>query len=270
MTTLPLPGDPGTLYILDLHCWMHRFHRTMMGRSAHGFIEFVTKIIRDRAPSHIAVCTDLPWPTFRHQLAPKVYKAQRDPPDPNLIERIRWAKEMLEDLLGIKVFAAKGYEADDLIAVLTKRAVEDGLKVVIVAIDKDLLQLVDGERVFMWDSKQAVWGTPEVIAKFGVRPDQLRDYLAIVGDSSDNVPGVKGAGPKAAVELLTAFDTLDRAIAATQLICPRPELFKKRPTYRELLTTNVAMAELSKTLVTLALDAPLTYDRAELAYATDY
>ncbi len=265
MTQLPPPGSEGVLYIFDLACWMHRFYRTIGGRAAHGFIEMVGKILRGQRPTHIAVCADLPWPTFRHQMAPKVYKAQREPPDPTLLERMRWAREMLEDIHGIKVFAVKGFEADDLIAALVKRATQDGLRSVIVAKDKDLLQLVDGKRVFMWDGKREVWGVPEVIAKFGVRPDQLRDYLAICGDAIDNVPGIHSLGPKAAVELLAAFDTLERAMGGTQLICPKPELFKLRPRYAEAITENWDQALLSQKLVTLADDAPIDYHLGELS-----
>lgn len=266
MTALPEPGAPDVLYVFDLACWMHRFFRTIDGRAAHGFLDFVGRILRFQQPGYVAVCADLPWPTFRHEMAPKIYKAQREPPDPVLLERMRWAREMLEDAHGIKVFEKKGFEADDLIATLVARAVADGLRVVIVAKDKDLLQLVDGERVFMWDGKFEVWGVPEVIAKFGVRPDQLRDYLAIVGDTSDNVPGIKSFGPKAAVELLSAFDTLERAMGATQIICPRPELFKKRPRYAEVIGEEWERALLSQRLVTLVTDVPIKYNQEELRY----
>src|SRR6185436_140660 len=105
-------------------------------------------------------------------------------------------------------------EADDLIAVAVQKAKEQGLRVVIASSDKDLMQLVDDERVMMWDAmRNRVFGTPEVIEKFGVPPSQVRDLLALVGDTSDNVPGVPGIGPKTAAELLGQFGSLDAMYA---------------------------------------------------------
>lgn len=268
MTMLPPAAE--SLFILDLSCWMYRFYATTQGRAAHCFLDFVGGIIRNHEPGYLAACCDLPWPTFRHLLAPKKekegYKANRPPPDPTLLERIRWAREMIEDVHGLKVYAEKGFEADDLIAALTKKAKADGLNVVLLALDKDLMQLVD-EHCVMWDGKHNIVGVPEVIAKFGCRPDQIRDFLAIVGDSSDNVPGVRGAGPKAALELLAEFGTLDEALAVARHPYDR-QFFKQRPRYREMLLSSMSVAELSKKLVTLAEDMPIEYVREDLRVAT--
>lgn len=262
MTALPEPGSEDVLYVLDLYCWMHRFYRTMGGRAAHGFIEFVGKILRRQEPAYFAVARDLPWPTFRKELAPTIYKAHREPPDPTLLERMRWAHEMLEDVFGVKVYAHKGFEADDLIAALVKQALADGMRVVIVALDKDLLQLVDGERVFMWDGKWQVWGKPEVEAKFGIRPDQLRDYLAIVGDVSDNVPGVKGAGPKAATRMLSKYGSIDNALEQARI----PGAMKHDKDLARLAFNEEALV-LSRKLVTLVDDIPIPFQRQELKVA---
>lgn len=262
---LPPPGSADVLYVVDLSCWMYRLFKQpgVGGRAAHEFISFIGKILRQQRPAYMAICADLPFPTFRNALAPKRenvgYKANREPPDPTLLERIRWAKEMVQDVFGIPVFACKGFEADDLIAALVKHARDADLRTVILALDKDLLQLVDGENVFMWDGKQKVWGVSEVIEKFGVRPDQLRDYLAIVGDSADNIPGVKGAGPKAAAEILQAFGTLEAALDGED----NAPLFAKRPRYRDMLRTNREMTELSMKLATLAEHAPLNHKLQE-------
>lgn len=268
-TMLPAPGAADVLYILDLSCWIYRFYATTGGRAAHCFIEFIGNVLRRQRPQYFAVCCDTPWPTFRHELAPKRdkagYKAQRPPPDPTLLERVRWAREMLEDVYGFAIYAHRGFEADDLIATLARHARADGMRVVIIALDKDLMQLVD-EHCVLWDGKQRVVGEPEVIEKFGVRPDQLRDYLAIVGDSADNIPGVHGAGPKAAVELLHEFGTLSEALAVASTPYDRP-FWQKRPKYRDLLRTNTSAAELSKKLVTLA-DAPVDFNLEELRFGT--
>ncbi len=267
MTALPPPGE--SLYILDLSCWVHRFYATTQGRAAHCFLDFLGGIIRNQRPAYFAVCCDLPWPTFRHALAPKRektgYKANRPPVDAALLERLRWSREMIEDVHGLKIFAERGYEADDCIAALVKHAKADGLHAVLIAHDKDLMQLVDDQCV-MWDGKQRVVGIPEVISKFGCPPKQVRDFLAIVGDSADNVPGIKGAGPKAALEILGEFITLDEALACAKTPYDRL-FFKQRPRYREMLRTNADLAELSKKLVTLAEDMPLEYSREELRCA---
>lgn len=269
MTDLPEPGAPDTLYIVDHHCWMHRFWATVQGRAAHAYIEWIGGLLRNQRPALFAVCKDLPHPTFRAKLYPKRegtnigYKAQREAPDPTLLERLRWASEMLVDVYGVPVYSAVGYEADDLIGALTEHARQDGLRVVLIAKDKDLLQLVD-DRCVMWDGKREVLGPDEVLAKFGVHATQLRDYLAIVGDSADNIPGVKGAGPKAATEILQEFGTLREALDVASASYERP-FFTRNPRYKTLLKTQREEALLSQKLVTLAYDAPITLNRTELA-----
>lgn len=264
MAVLPEQGAPDALYVLDLSCWMHRFFHTIGGRCAHGLVEMVGRIIRDQEPAFMAVACDMRWPTFRHEIAPKIYKANREPPDPTLLERMRWAREMLVDVHGLKLYAKRGFEADDIIATLTRLGLENGMRVVIVGVDKDLMQLVDGERVVMWDGKNRVIGIEEVVERFGVRPDQMRDYLAIVGDTSDNVPGIHGAGPKAAKEILGEFGSLGQALECVRFPYDRP-FFMRSPRYRELLVAERARAELSQKLVTLAANVPITFDRTELA-----
>ncbi len=267
ITELPEPEAEDALLIIDLNCWIWRFWATVQGRCAHAFIEFIGGILRNHRPVHVAACRDLPHPTFRAKLYPKRedtgegYKAQREPPDPTLLERIRWAAEMLQDVYGIPVYSAIGFEADDLIAALTQQAKDAGMRVVILAKDKDLMQLVD-DRCVLWDGKRTVTGPREVEAKFGIRADQLRDYLAIVGDTADNVPGLHGAGPKAAVELLREFGTLDEALACASAPYDRP-FYTHRPRYRAMLKAQRDEVRLSQKLVSLAFDAPVTFQPSE-------
>lgn len=260
MSWEPCPGAEDVLYILDLHCWVYRFFATTGGRAAFGVLEFVGKILRHHRPRYFAVATDLPFPTFRNDLAPRDakrgYKANREPPDATLLERLRWSKEMIADVHGIPIFSKKGFEADDVIATLHAQARARNMRVVIVGLDKDLAQLCDDATV-LWDGKREFTGPNEVLAKFGVRADQLRDYLAIKGDSADNIPGVKGMGPKAAVELLQAYGSLDMALQEAKV--SNGGLFRKRPRFREMLLSNVAEAELSIRLATLVKDVPLKY-----------
>lgn len=266
--TAELP-DPGVeaLYIIDLHCFMHRFWATMGGRCAHGFTNFLGNLIRAQEPSHIVVCTDLPHPTFRHELAPTQYKAHREPPDATLLERLRWARELTEDAFGIPVIGRIRYEADDLIATLAQRAKSQSMPVVILALDKDLMQLVD-DLCVMWDGKKRVVGPADVETKFGIRPDQLRDYLAIVGDTADSVPGVHGAGPAAAVEILREFQTLDYALEVACSAHGHP-FFMRRPRWRQMLREQVKSVRLSQKLVTLAFDAPIDHKIEDLRFVDD-
>jgi DNA polymerase-1 len=249
---------------------MWRYYHTMQGRAAHGFMSFLANVLRDRRPAHVLVCTDLPHPTFRHALAPRRegskegYKAQREGPDATILERLRWSREMIEDVHGIRVMGKRGFEADDLIAAAARFAHEAGMKVVLVALDKDLMQLVSDSCV-MWDGKRSIVGPREVVARFGVRPDQVRDYLAIVGDASDNVPGIAGLGPRAAQEILGDFHTLDMAMEAAQFPYGHP-LWIRRPSYRKKLKTQTAAAALSRKLVTLAYDCIDDIDFEELRY----
>lgn len=265
-TELPQPDAPDTLYVFDLHAWVYRFWSTMGPRSHHGFVDFVGKLLREQRPAYVAACTDLPFPTWRHDLFPKKangtgYKAQREPPNPTLLERLRWCRELLQDVFGLPVYGARGYEADDVIATLVRTAQADGLRCVVMALDKDLMQLVDDTCV-MWDGKTRVWGVPEVTDKFALSPSQVRDYLAIVGDTADNVPGVKGMGPKAAHELLQAFGDIDAALQA--LGDKAHPFWKQRPRIAGMLSDRVFELTLSRRLVSLAYDAPLKYSREDM------
>src|SRR4029078_7157247 len=136
-----------------------------------------------------------------------------------------------------------------------------GVRVVIVSADKDLMQLVhDGdERVLMWDSmRDKTYGPPEGEAKFGVPPRQLRDLLALTGDTSDNIPGVPSVGPKTAADLLKEYRTIDGIYANLEKI--------KRPKLRENLTNHEADARISQTLVTLRTDLSIDFDKEKLRY----
>lgn len=240
----------------------------MKGRAAHGFLDFVGRVLSDRQPSHVAVCADLPFPNFRHDLAPDLYKAARPEKEPALLERIRWAREFVEDTYGIRVIALQGYEADDLLATLTTRALAADMNVVMLALDKDMMQLVDGERVFMWDGKKQVVGPEQVVEKFGIAPSQLRDFLALAGDEIDNVPGLRGIGPVAAVELLREYSDLDTMLKAA-LDVKASGLLKEKPRLRSILRDQAEDSKLYQKLVSLACDAPIKCTLEELRYYPD-
>lgn len=224
-TTLPAPGDPNAAYFFDLQGLLYPFWSTQAPWAARKFIEFVRVIMRERKPAFAAFAADLPFPTFRHDLALKhfgadrLFKGDRKQLDPakkaQLLEQLRIAEELLADVFGISTFKHRGAEADDIVATFVDCARAQGMKVVFVAHDRDLMQLVDEPNVVMWDGRERITGRAGVMKSLGVNPEQVVDYFAIAG-GKNNIPGVYGLGEKAAVEILRAYGTLEKAIAAAE------------------------------------------------------
>jgi DNA polymerase-1 len=178
----------------------------------YGFLRSILAVLKTEKPNYMAIAFDLPAPTQR-KLAYSEYKSQRPPtPDPLKVQ-IHVIKELI-NLLGIKLLEMPGYEADDLIAYLTQKAKKEGFKVKIYSPDKDVLQLVDGSQVVVINPiSEEVFDENKVIEKFGVPPEKLADYLALVGDKTDNIEGVKGVGPKTAINLLNTFGSVENILA---------------------------------------------------------
>jgi len=204
------------LFIIDGNGYIHRaFYalpdmRTKTGfptNALYGFTRMLLKIIKNENPDYIVVCFDRPEPTFRHKSF-KEYKATRPKVSDDLVVQIKEAPRIV-DALGIKYVSSPGYEADDLIKAIVDKFKKENINIFIVSGDKDILQLVD-ENVFVYDDKKdIVIGRKEVIEIFGVTPQKIPDYLAIVGDKIDNIPGVKGIGKEGAKNLLLKFSSLD-------------------------------------------------------------
>ncbi len=177
-----------------------------------AFTNSILKLKRDYKPDYIAIVFDAKGKTKRHQIFEK-YKATRPPiPDELTISLERIQK--ITEALNLKIYEVPGYEADDTIATLVKKSKEMKWEVIILTSDKDLLQLVD-ENVSVFDTrpKQDILYTREkVIEKFGIPPEKIPDYLALIGDSIDNIPGVSGIGEKTAMEILNKFDNIDDLI----------------------------------------------------------
>ena len=264
-TSLPAPGDPNVLYVIDLTGYVFRAYHalppmsTSRGEPTHavyGVTQMILALVNTQKPARLAVALDAPGKCFRHEVYPE-YKATRRAHPPDLDPQIERLAEVV-DAYGIPVLSEPGFEADDLIATMVDRAREAGLEVVVVSADKDLLQLV-GEGVIMYDTmRERIYGVPETIEKMGVRPDQLVDYLALTGDSSDNVPGVPSVGPKTAATLLGEHETLDRLYAELDQV--------KRKGTRAKLEEHRADAMLSRQLVSLRRDAPVEMDLEALRY----
>ncbi len=211
------------LYLVDAHAYLHRAYHALPPLTdskgapvgaLYGFARTLIQILRRDKPEAIAVCFDTPGPTFRHK-AYDLYKATRKEIDSDLIAQLGRARPLAETL-GFRCIEKQGFEADDVMATMARKAVAHGWDAVLVTGDKDALQLVGpGIRVFNV-SKDQWMDPPQVEEKFGIPPSAVRDYLAIVGDSSDNVPGLKGVGPVGAVKLIKAYGSLKGAIAAAK------------------------------------------------------
>ncbi len=191
----------------------------------YGFIRMLSSLIREVSPDYIAVVFDLSKKTFRHKKV-ESYKATRQE-TPNLLkEQIPKIKKILK-LWGIKVLELEGYEADDIIATLTKKF-KNSYEVLIVSPDKDMIQLVDKNVKLLNPIQNVIYDVEKVKEKYGIFPNQFVDYQAIVGDSVDNIKGVKGIGKKTAVSLLNQYGSLDGIIKNLDSLKPKvKEAFEK-------------------------------------------
>ncbi len=197
-----------------------------------------------------AVCCDAP--PYRRKAISAEYKSKRDAPPPQLVEQLKRTKDrLIAD--GLLLWESPGYEADDVIAWATRCAVAEELAVTVVSGDKDLLQLVNdaaGVKVYSPISQKS-YDEAAVREKFAVPPGQIRDLLALTGDSSDNVPGVPGVGPKTAAKMLADFHTLENLLANTDKVPGKAG---------ESLRASVEAVKLAKRLITLETDVPLDFD----------
>lgn len=259
------------LVLIDGHAILHRaYHafpanlKTRKGElvnAVYGFTKILLKVIEDIKPECIAVAFDLPGPNFRHREFVG-YQAQRTKPDQEFIDQIDRVKEVVETL-NIPIFTKQGYEADDVIGTLALQAksiqfkslkskVQD-MEVIIVTGDKDILQLVDDRIKVLMPQKgfgeALLLGEKEVREKMGVPASQIVDYKGLVGDPSDNYPGVLGIGPKTAVNLLAEFGSLDGVYDNLAKI--------KNEKLRQKLAEGKENAYLSYKLATIARDAPV-------------
>ena len=173
----------------------------------YGFTSMIVKLLKEEKPEYLAFCYDLPTASFRKSIYPE-YKAHRTETPPDLIPQIPYIKKVV-DALGLPSFEKEGYEADDLIGSLAELGSRFHCEVVIVSGDKDFGQLIKPGVILYDTMKDVRIDTDGVKAKWGVRPNQFVDYLSLIGDASDNIPGVEGIGPKTAEKLLADFDNLD-------------------------------------------------------------
>src|ERR1700740_1001496 len=230
-----------------------------------GFCNMLWKLLRDmppdNRPTHLAIVFDKSEITFRNKLYPD-YKAHRPEAPDDLIPQFPLIREAVR-AFDIPCLEQAGFEADDLIATYVREACEAGATAIIVSSDKDLMQLVN-DCVIMFDTmKDKKIGVPEVVERFGVPPDKVIEVQALIGDSTDNVPGVPGIGVKTAAQLIGEYGDLETLLARAGEI--------KQEKRRQSLIDNAKLALLSKKLVTLDDHVKLDVPLADLAvHEPDY
>ena len=252
----------GTLVLLDTNGLIYRafyalpYLTTSSGRptnAVYGLTAMVLKVLEEERPDYIAAAFDRPEPTFRHEQY-EAYKAHREAMPDDLRPQVALAKRVLE-ALRIPIVEVPGYEADDVIATLARRAAADGLDVLIVSGDLDTLQVV-GPRIRVMVTSRGVTETvvydeARVRARFGFAPAHLPDYKSLRGDPSDNIPGVPGVGEKTAAALVAQFGTVEQLL---------DRLAEAPPRLRAALAQAADQIRQSKVLATLRTDVPLRVD----------
>jgi len=255
-----------TVFLIDGSSQMYRAYHAIRGltgpdgrstNAVYGFSTMLRKLIADHKPEYIAASFDLAGPTFRDDLAAD-YKANRAPMPSDLAEQVPLVREACE-AMGVPVLTFERFEADDVIGTLAAQARARGFDVAIVTGDKDFFQMVgDGIRVFNPRDEGTWYDAAGVVEKFGVRPEQVVDVLALMGDSIDNIKGVPGIGEKGARELIAAHGTLEALLAAA------PAIQQKR--YREGLLEHAESARSSRELARIRTDVPVAFDPDALRY----
>ena len=218
-----------------------------------GVINMLRKLIRDEQPDCFATVFDAKGKTFRNDLYPP-YKANRPPAPPDLVAQIEPLHEIIQ-ALGVPLLRIDGVEADDVIATLAARASQAGFRVLVSTGDKDLAQIVDDDIHLINTMNNTRYDRAGVIEKYGVPPDRIIDYLALTGDTSDNVPGIPKVGPKTAVKWLAQHGSLDEIVANADSFGGK---------VGEYLRENLGQIPLSRQLVTLKSDLELPVEPQQL------
>jgi DNA polymerase I len=253
------------LFLLDGMALVYRAHFALIARpiftskgvnssALYGFTQTLLEILSKQQPTHLAVAFDTDAPTPRHTVFPD-YKATRQAMPEDLSAALPHVRRMLE-AFRVPILECDGYEADDIIGTLARRAEKEGFQTYMVTPDKDFGQLVDENTFLYRPSRQGdgveIMGIPEIQKRWGIqRTEQVIDILALMGDSVDNVPGVPGIGEKTATKLIAEFGSVENLLAGTA---------KLKGKLKENLETHRETALLSKKLVTLLCDAPCDYN----------
>lgn len=254
------------LYVLDAYSIIYKSYFAFMrnplvnknGRNisaAFGFFRTLFRIFNEYKPEYFAAAMDSMTPTFRHIEYPE-YKANRDKTPDDLRDNIPLVEEIL-NALKIPILRCDGFEADDIMATLAKQSADDGWECYVISGDKDLLQLVEGDNKIIRQDKQgfSIYERDRVFEEWNVYPEQILDYLSMVGDQADNIPGVAGIGPKTAATLLGKYRTLDGIYENIE---------KTSAGQKKKLAADKEKAYLSKDLIALRYDVPVGKSLDEL------
>jgi DNA polymerase-1 len=255
---------PAVLYLVDASVFIFRAYYSVPiefvdrdgnpVNAVHGFARFLGDLLERESPGHIAVAFDESLEqSYRNEIYP-AYKANREPAPAELKHQFGLCREVVR-ALGLAEYGSSRYEADDIIGTLATRASAAGQPVTIVSRDKDLTQLVGASDVY-WDAVADVrYGYDDIEERFGVRPERMADFLALMGDAVDNIPGVPGVGRKTAATLLKHFDTLAGVYDNLGAI---PKLKFRGATFvAQSLQEHRESAFLSRQLTAIACDMPL-------------
>ncbi len=257
-----MSGRP-TLFLIDGSSYIYRaffalpFLSNSTGRptnAAYGFTSMLLKVINEYRPEYLAIVFDTPAPTFRHEVY-HAYKANRPEMPDNLVPQIPFIKAIVKGF-NIRSLELEGFEADDIIATIARAEEKKGMDVCIVSGDKDLMQLVSDHVTVIDTMRDKRFDPAGVMEYIGVQPERVVDFLGLVGDASDNVPGVPGIGKKTAIKLIGQFGSIENLLKNIDKVDSRK--------VRENLMAGSDKALLSRQLVTLDSAVPLTYRTEDL------
>jgi DNA polymerase I len=254
-----------SFYIIDGNSYIYRAFYAVRGlatssglptNAVFGFTNMLLKVINEKSPDLLAIVFDPKGPTRRH-IEYKEYKAHRPPMPKDLIPQIPYIHKLVE-AFRIPVFIQEGQEADDVIASLARRAEADGKDITIVTGDKDILQLV-GQNIKVYDTmKEKIYEAKDVEERFGVLPDRMVEIMGLMGDASDNIPGVPGIGEKTAQTLIKQYGTIENLLKHAHEIT--------KPKLRQSLMDSASLARLSRDLAVLHTDIPLALSYESLKH----
>lgn len=243
------------LYLIDGNAYLHRAYYALPHltnsqglplNAVYGFTRMLLKILRQENPYYVSICFDFPGRTFRHEEFAE-YKATRSPMPEDLKVQLPLSKKIVE-ALNVSFFEKEGYEADDLIATLSREAEKEGIETIVVSGDKDMLQLVNEKIKVLNEAKNILYDLEKVKQTFGIEPKQIVEFMGLAGDSTDNIPGVPGIGSKTAIKLIQEFGTIENLIQ---------NLSQIKGKIREKIENFSQKAQTSKKLATLAKNVPI-------------
>ncbi|HNI66453.1 MAG TPA: DNA polymerase I [Nitrospira sp.] len=247
-----------TLYLIDGSAYIYRAFfalpplsnsKGVQTNAVYGFTTMLLKVLRDHRPDYVAVVFDEKGPTHRHE-AFKEYKAQRPPMPQGMSAQIPYIHRVVE-ALSLPVIRQAGYEADDLIGTLARKGEGEGLEVVIVTSDKDMFQLLTPKTRIYDPVKEKWFNEADSLVRFGVEPARVVEIMGLMGDTSDNIPGVKGIGEKTALKLISQFGTIDELLRRVEEVTPAKT--------KHLLLEQGENARMSKQLATIDIECPVEF-----------